>query len=63
MDINKYASDIIFESDLQHDLPIEEVPEIVDGAIWLDELEITDLERQKIVDEVIRLLPIQGWGK
>jgi hypothetical protein len=63
MDINKFASDIIFESDLQHDLPIKEVPEIVDGAIWLDELKITDTERQEIIDKVIELLPIKGWGK
>jgi hypothetical protein len=62
MDITKFASSIIFESDLQHDLPHNEVPKIVDGAIWIDGLELTEEERQAAIDKVIELLPKEGWG-
>jgi hypothetical protein len=63
MDPKQFASQIIFESDLPYNLPKEEVPKIVDGAIWLEQLDITEDERQKIIDAVIELLPVEGWNR
>jgi hypothetical protein len=63
MDPKQFASSIIFESDLPHDFPKEKVPEVVDGAIWLEKIEATKVERQAIIDAVIELLPIEGWNK
>ena len=61
-ELYEFASSIIFESDLQHDLPHEEIPEIVDGAIWIDDLELTEEERQAVINKVVELLPKEGWG-
>ncbi len=63
MDIIKFANEIIFESVLPYDLPIEQVPEIVDGVIWIDNLKIDPKEREEIINKVVELLPEQGWDK
>ncbi len=63
MDITKFASEIILESNLPYNLPIEQVPEIVDGVIWVDNLKIGSEEREKVISKVVELLPEQGWDK
>lgn len=55
-----YAQSIIFESDLPRDFPAEKVPEVVDGAIWVDRLEVTAEERQRIISTLIEILPSEA---
>jgi hypothetical protein len=59
----KFASEIILESNLPYNFPIEQIPEIVDGVIWIDNLKISSEEREKVISKVVELLPEKGWDK
>jgi hypothetical protein len=60
-EIQKFANDIIAESELYFDASVEDITQAVDATLYLDNLTVTPEVRQQIIGTVKNILPTYGW--
>lgn len=58
MDAKKFQFVTQIIDALPYDYPKEKVPKVVDASLWFGKLDVTEAERQEIINAVVWLLSL-----